>query len=86
MNKDPLAATIVIIVTVVIVYACLLFAVNAQAELPRMEPLTATYTADGDCIKAYVIIDPDTQHQYIVSDHGGITPRLKGTVASQYMR
>lgn len=55
----------------------LLMGSPATAGLPRMDSLTATYTADGDCIKAYVIIDPDTGQQYLVSDHGGITPRLK---------
>ena len=49
---------------------------SAQAALPRMEPLTATFTADNDSIKAYILIDPDTSLQYIVTDKGGITPRL----------
>lgn len=48
----------------------------ASASLPRMEPLTATYTAEGGRVAAYVLTDPDTGVQYVVTDGGGITPRL----------
>ena len=63
-------------VAAIIVIVCFASGFKAHATLPRMEPLTATYTADDDVIKAYVIVDPDTAIQYIVTDHGGITPRL----------
>lgn len=76
-NDDNLSAFLVfLIVMLVFVFAFMLFPQPVKASLPRMEPLTATYTADDDVIKAYVIVDPDTAIQYIVTDHGGITPRL----------
>lgn len=60
-----------------ILYVCFGSVGKSSADLPRMEPLTATFTSDGDSIKAYVLVDPDTGIQYLVSDHGGVTPRLK---------
>lgn len=60
-----------------ILYVCFGSVGKSSAGLPRMEPLTATFTSDGDSIKAYVLVDPDTSIQYLVSDHGGVTPRLK---------
>ena len=59
-----------------IIYVCLGSVGKSSADLPRMEPLTATFTSEGDSIKAYVLVDPDTRVQYLVTDHGGITPRL----------
>jgi len=67
---------IAFLVALVVICACVVYGIAAHASLPRMEPLTATYTADNDIIKAFVLIDPDTKIQYIVTDHGGITPRL----------
>lgn len=58
-----------------ILYVCFGSVGKSSAGLPRMDSLTVTYTADGDCIKAYVIRDPDTGIEYIVTDHGGITLR-----------
>ena len=49
----------------------------ADADLPKQDSLAATFTAEGDSIKLYVIIDPDSGIEYLVSDHGGITPRVK---------
>lgn len=43
---------------------------------PTMDSMSYTYTSDGDMIKTYVVTDPDTGIQYVVTDHGGITPRL----------
>lgn len=54
----------------------------------RHDSLGPTYTHDGEIIRWYVFVDPDTQVQYLVNDRGGCTPRLdefgnpKGTVAS----
>lgn len=77
-NDDDLSAFLLfLIIFLVAIIFCFIFpAAQGQASLPRMEPLTATFTADDDVIKAYVLIDPDTKQQYIVTDHGGITPRL----------
>lgn len=41
------------------------------------DALTHTYTNEPDePISAYVLTDPDTGIQYIVTSNGGITPRL----------
>lgn len=40
------------------------------------DSLAPTYTYDGETIRWYVFIDPDTDVQYLVNDHGGCTPRL----------
>lgn len=48
-----------------------------SVQLQRHDSLTYTYTHDGsDTIRIYVVTDPDAGVQYVVSDHGGITPRL----------
>lgn len=39
------------------------------------DSLTPTYTYDGEIIRTYVLIDPDTGLQYLVSDRGGICER-----------
>ena len=49
---------------------------RAATQAHTRSSLTHTWTTDGDDIKAYVIADPDTQVQYVVTDHGGVTPRL----------
>lgn len=69
------------------VFALLVFyAVNKNIEKkytvqtthrPTMDSMAFTYTSDGDVIKVYVVTDPDYGRQYLVTDHGGITPRLK---------
>jgi len=40
------------------------------------DSLAPTYTYDGEIIRWYVLIDPDTGVQYLVNDRGGCTPRL----------
>lgn len=42
------------------------------------DSLGPTYTYDGEVIRWYVFVDPDTQEQYLVNDRGGCTPRLGG--------
>lgn len=42
---------------------------------PTHDSLTVAYTYDGEAIRAYVITDPDTGAQYIVTDRGGICRR-----------
>ena len=55
----------------------------------RHDSLAPTYTHDGEVIRWYVFVDPDSGVQYLVNDRGGCTPRLdafgnpKGTVASE---
>ena len=40
------------------------------------DSMTVTKTFNGEKIRWYVMIDPDTQVQYLVNDRGGCTPRL----------
>ena len=39
------------------------------------DSMTYARTNDGDTIRVYVVTDPDSQVQYVVSDRGGICPR-----------
>lgn len=42
------------------------------------DSLGPVYTYNGkNTMRIYVFTDPDTEQQYLVNDHGGITPRLK---------
>lgn len=51
---------------------------HEEAPAPKIthDSLAPTYTYDGDIIRTYVFTDPDSGVQYLVSDKGGITPRL----------
>lgn len=40
------------------------------------DSLTPTITHDGGAIRRYVLVDPDTEVQYLVNDRGGCCPRL----------
>lgn len=40
------------------------------------DSLSPTYTHDGEIIRWYVLVDPDTGVQYLVNDRGGCCPRL----------
>ena len=75
--RDDGIPIIIAIIVIVAIYAVIGLVGKSDATIPRMEPLTATFTADGGEIKAYVLIDPDTGVQYIVTDAGGIAPRAK---------
>lgn len=45
---------------------------------PTMDSLGPVYTDSSDeIIKVYIFTDPDYGQQYLVTDHGGITPRLR---------
>lgn len=46
------------------------------ATVERHDSMAYTRTHDGEVIRVYVVTDPDTQVQYVVSDRGGIAPRL----------
>jgi len=43
--------------------------------------LDVVYTYDGAKIRIYTFKDPDTNEEYLVSDHGGITPRLENDIS-----
>lgn len=43
------------------------------------DSLAPTYTYDGEVIRWYVLVDPDTSVQYLVNDRGGCCPRLDST-------
>ena len=52
-----------------------------EAPAPKEKKIThdslaPTYTYDGEIIRTYVFTDPDSGIQYLVTDAGGITPRL----------
>lgn len=40
------------------------------------DSLAPTYTYDGEVIRWYVLVDPDTDVQYLVNDRGGCCVRL----------
>lgn len=43
---------------------------------PTHDSLTVSYTYNGEAIRWYVMVDPDTGIQYVVNDRGGCCPRL----------
>ena len=47
----------------------------ATKSRQKHDSLTATTTYDGQLIRWYVLIDPDTGMQYLVNDRGGCCPR-----------
>lgn len=49
---------------------------SASIAEQRHDSLAPTYTYDGEVIRWYVFVDPDTSIQYLVNDRGGCTPRL----------
>ena len=50
-------------------------AATGKARKQAHDSLTATATYDGQLIRWYVLIDPDTGMQYLVNDCGGCCPR-----------
>ena len=47
----------------------------AAAHKVTHDSLAPTYTYDGDVIRWYVLVDPDTDVEYLVNDRGGCCPR-----------
>ena len=47
-----------------------------EAHAIKHDSLAPTYTHDGEVIRWYVLVDPDTSIQYLVNDRGGCCPRL----------
>lgn len=51
-----------------------------RVELPvrkiTHDSMAMTYTYDGEMIRWYVMIDPDSGVRYIVNDRGGCYPRI----------
>lgn len=45
-------------------------------KLIKHDSLAPTYTHDGETIRWYVFIDPDSNLQYLVNDRGGCCPRI----------
>lgn len=52
---------------------------KASEFAKRHSSLTFNYTYDGEMIRWYVMVDPDTGIEYLVNDRGGTTPRLSVT-------
>ena len=44
----------------------------------KYSSLGPTHTYNGETIRWYVFVDPDSQVQYLVNDRGGCCPRLDG--------
>ena len=61
---------------------------DTPTKFDMHDSLTVNNTYNGEKIRWYVMIDPDTQVQYLVNDRGGCCPRLdefgnpKGTQSS----
>lgn len=51
----------------------------AHQYAKKHSSLAITYLYDGETIRWYVMIDPDTGVEYLVNDLGGTTPRLSKT-------
>lgn len=73
----------VAIVAALLTMAIALHAYRQENQKPVEHRVThdsmcAIHTYDGETIRFYVMTDPDTGAQYVVSDRGGITPRLDG--------
>lgn len=53
-------------------------AVDSEPETHAIthDSLAPTYTFDGEAIRWYVLVDPDTNVQYLVNDRGGCCARL----------
>ena len=49
---------------------------ETQERTITHDSLAPTYTYNGDTMRWYVFVDPDTSVQYLVNDRGGCTPRL----------
>ena len=45
-------------------------------KMIKHDSLAPTYTHDGEIIRWYVFIDPDSSMQYLVNDRGGCCPRI----------
>ena len=90
-RSDGLATALVCLLMVVLVCACVWFGLvrarggdGGATAAPGAEnvgkvthdSLAPTYTHDGEVIRWYVLVDPDTDVQYLVNDRGGCCPRL----------
>lgn len=47
-----------------------------QRPNPTHDSMTVSWTYNGEAIRWYVMVDPDTGVQYVVNDRGGCCPRL----------
>lgn len=74
---------LLLIEAIVIIATIASFTVKPKAEGSYIthDSLGPVYTHDGkDIIRIYVFKDPDTNNEYLVSDHGGIvlrSPRVR---------
>ena len=50
---------------------------TSQTRLTAHDSMCAITTEQGVTIRLYVMIDPDTGAQYVVSDRGGVCPRTE---------
>ena len=71
------AGLLVVAIFIGIVVAFVMQAKEDSKAQPKMshDSMTVVHTYNGETIRFYVMTDPDTQVQYIVSDRGGICVR-----------
>ena len=84
-QKEPSGLIPLFAVLILIILGSLAWGITHQppteAELRPAAKIThdslaPTYTYDGEIIRWYVFIDPESSVQYLVNDRGGCTPRL----------
>ena len=73
-------AVVIMLMVGILVFFCGLLAhqINQAAKsVPKKthDSMTVTDTYDGEKIRYYVMVDPDTGLQYVVNDRGGMCPR-----------
>lgn len=76
-EEPPLGVWIVLMLAVLLSFVAGVVSCTPKQKVPSThDSLTASLTHDGTYIRGYVLIDPDTGVHYIVTDRGGIAPRL----------
>jgi hypothetical protein len=74
---NPLVVVVFIVFSLVVAALLVMASCSTPEREPRMDALTQTYTStSGETVEVYVVTDPDTNIQYLVTDSGGLTPRL----------
>ena len=83
-RPSSLAVTVVCIILIIAIAAALT-CLAPKVKVPKADEsptithdsLAPTYTHDGEIIRWYVFVDPDTGVQYLYNDHSWVaTPRL----------
>lgn len=81
LSKDKLKLFVWVLVLALLLLGGAL-AINGLTDVKDIKPgltmdsLSCTYTYNGEIIRYYVFVDPETRIEYLVNDRGGMTPRL----------